>query len=220
MIEAPSSRAEAGAISLALRDAAENGLTAALITPDRLLVRQVIAALDRWKLIPNDSAGQPLPLFAPGRLLRHIAVHFEKRLTAEGLLTLLKHPLTNTGSKMRRKHLRFTGRLELELRRNGPPFPTAEGLRNWVESDETKMRKRAAGHQDTELFGRIVQEHKELSIWVDWIASQIDKLHCIGKLELSAFLQRHLEIAESLAAGPDGQGSGKLWKKKRPARKP
>jgi ATP-dependent helicase/nuclease subunit B len=61
------------AIALILRGAVEDGRTAALITPDRMLTRQVTAALDRWGILPDDSAGRPLPLTAPGRFLRHIA---------------------------------------------------------------------------------------------------------------------------------------------------
>ncbi len=61
-VEAPDLRAEALAIALRLREAAEAGERAALITPDRLLARRVTAELDRWSLIPDDSAGRPLAL--------------------------------------------------------------------------------------------------------------------------------------------------------------
>jgi ATP-dependent helicase/nuclease subunit B len=33
----------------------------------------VAAALDRWGIVPDDSAGKPLALSAPGRLLRQVA---------------------------------------------------------------------------------------------------------------------------------------------------
>ena len=55
LIEAPSRRIEAQAIALRMRQAAETGQTIALITPDRMLARQVTAALDRWGIIPDDS---------------------------------------------------------------------------------------------------------------------------------------------------------------------
>ena len=57
LLEAPSARIEALAIAMRLRQAAETGQTAALITPDRTLTRQVTAALDRWNILPDDSAG-------------------------------------------------------------------------------------------------------------------------------------------------------------------
>ena len=68
LIEAPTPRAEALAIALILREAAETGRRAALVTPDRTLTRRVTAALDRWGIVPDDSAGQPLSQSPPGRL--------------------------------------------------------------------------------------------------------------------------------------------------------
>ena len=91
LIEAQSPRAEALAIALILREAAENGTKAALISPDRNLTRQVTAALDRWAILPDDSAGRPLALSAPGRFLRHIAGLFGEKLTADRLLLSLIH---------------------------------------------------------------------------------------------------------------------------------
>ncbi|MGR3491997.1 MAG: double-strand break repair protein AddB, partial [Shimia sp.] len=69
VLEAPDHRSEARAIALGLRDAALAGRTAALITPDRTLARRVGTVLSRWDITPDDSAGQPLALTAPGRLL-------------------------------------------------------------------------------------------------------------------------------------------------------
>ena len=126
LIEAASPRAEAEAIALRLRAAAQDGITAALISPDRMLTRQVTAALDRWDLKPDDSAGMPLALSPPGRMLRHVADLFGKPVTGESLLTLLKHPLCNSDNDDRGPHLRFARELELQLRRKGPPFPTAD----------------------------------------------------------------------------------------------
>ena len=72
-IEAPDQKREALAIALLLREAAETGTRAALVTPDRTLARRVTAELDRWGLIPDDSAGRPLALTPPGVLLRLVA---------------------------------------------------------------------------------------------------------------------------------------------------
>jgi inactivated superfamily I helicase len=51
----------------------KTGTRAALVSPDRNLTRQVAAALDRWNITPDDSAGEPLGLTAPGRFLRMVA---------------------------------------------------------------------------------------------------------------------------------------------------
>jgi ATP-dependent helicase/nuclease subunit B len=120
LLEAPSPRIEAEAIALRLRHAVEQGITAALITPDRNLTRQVTAALDRWEIVPDDSAGTPLPLSPPGRLLRQVGEAIGARLTAEPILSILKHPLCNTAN--RGDHLRHSHDFELYLRHEGVPF--------------------------------------------------------------------------------------------------
>ncbi|WP_151718953.1 double-strand break repair protein AddB [Gemmobacter serpentinus] len=190
LIEADSPRDEALALALILRDAAEKGQRAALITPDRTLTRQVEAALDRWGITPDDSAGVPLPLSPPGRLLRHISALFGQKLTSAALLTLLKHPLT-ASSTGRGTHLLLTRELELSLRRNGPPFPTPDSLRQWAST-----RKEA-----------------EAAAWAEWIITATDGLETLLPRPLPDHLAHHVTLAETLARGPWGDGSGGLWDK-------
>ncbi|MCI2400033.1 double-strand break repair protein AddB [Aliiroseovarius subalbicans] len=193
LIEASSPRGEASAIALVLRKAVEDGRRAALITPDRTLTRQVTAALDRWRIEPDDSAGRPLPLTAPGRFLRHVAELFGQRLTAPALLTLLKHPLTNTGGDGRGDHLRWTRDLELELLRPGLPFPGPDDLTVWCE----------ARHEDD----------APRRDWALWIGELLCGHEDPGKRDLTDHLSEHLRIARALAAGPDDSGTGELWEK-------
>ncbi|MGJ8621801.1 MAG: double-strand break repair protein AddB [Yoonia sp.] len=187
LVEAASPRAEAETIALRLRQAAEDGVTAALISPDRMLTRQVTAALDRWDIKPDDSAGLPLALSPPGRFLRHVADLFGKPLTGEALLILLKHPLCHSDSPERGDHLRLTRDLELHLRRHGPPFPQAADLDQWAKKRE--------GRAD----------------WVAWLAPLVAGLAQTDELPLTDHLARHLALAEALAAGIAGEGTGGLW---------
>ena len=198
LVEAQSLRDEAMVIAMRLRQAAEQGLTAALITPDRMLTRQVTAALDRWDILPDDSAGTPLQLSPPGRFLRHVAALFQHKLTAEALLTLLGHPLTHSGAE-RGTHLRLTRELELHIRRNGPPFPDAARLRAWAAS-----RKQA-----------------DAGDWVEWVIACFTDKPDFDSLPLSDRLAAHLVLAERIAQGTNGEGSGALWLEKagREARK-
>ncbi len=191
LIEAPSPRAEALAIALRLRKAAEDGQRAALITPDRMLSRRVTAALDRWGIVPDDSAGVPLLQSAPGRFLRHVAALIGRPLTAEALLIVLKHPLSATGADERGNHLRFARDLELSLRRYGPPFPTEADLLDWAE--------RAGGGDRTD--------------WVAWIASSLEAGTDPRVRPLSAMVDTHLKLAGALAAGPGGTvEASELWR--------
>lgn len=189
LIEAPTARDEALSIALILRHAAESGQIAALIASDRTLTRQVTAALDRWRITPDDSAGRPLALSAPGRLLRHVAHLFGQRLTSEGLLVLLKHPLTSTGGD-RGNHLRFTRDLELKLRRYGPAFPNRSDLSDWA---------RARGDP-------------KVAEWAIWLNETLLHFDDAGEHSLSELVSRHLSVSESLARGPILRvGSGDLW---------
>ncbi len=187
LIEAPSPRAEALAIALRLRQAAETGQTAALITPDRMLTRQVSAALDRWNILPDDSAGLPLQLSPPGRFLRHVAGLFARRLDSEALLTLLKHPLCHDGGD-RGSHLLHTRDLELDLRRYGPPFPDSASL--------TAFAIRTEAPED----------------WVRWVTQAFCDQYDPTEQPLPDWVARLRTLAEIISAGGTGE-SGTLWDK-------
>ena len=60
VIEAASAEEEALSIAIALREAVQDGRTAALVTPDRTLGRRVAAALMRWNIAVEDTGGVPL----------------------------------------------------------------------------------------------------------------------------------------------------------------
>ncbi len=189
LIEAPSSRAEALAIAMRLRQAAEDGQTAALITPDRTLTRQVTAALDRWAILPDDSAGQPLHLSPPGRFLRHVADLFGQPLTAGTLLTLLKHPLTHSGGG-RGSHLRLTRELELHLRRNGPPFPEAADFTSWAAEQKDALAE----------------------AWATWLSRCFCGHDTREDQPLATRVATHLDVAEQIATGCQPEGDSELWK--------
>ena len=131
-IEAPDARAEALAIALVLRRAAAHGERAALVTPDRTLARRVAAELDRWGLIPDDSAGRPLALTPPGVLLRLLGGLAGAPLTPATLLALLKHPLVRSAPGARRAHLGLTARLEVRRLRGGAPWIVWDDLAAWA----------------------------------------------------------------------------------------
>ncbi|THH34630.1 double-strand break repair protein AddB [Aliishimia ponticola] len=183
IVEASSQRIEALSIAMRMRKAAEDGQTVALITPDRMLGRQVSTALDRWNIVPDDSGGAPLHLSAPGRFLRHVAELFRHPLDAQILLTLLKHPLTQTGDAFPEHGLR-TQQLEAKLRRDRVPFPGEDDL----------VRLSSKGEDDT---------------WTAWLCSCFCGQAVAGELPLTDWLARHRALAEAIA-GPD---AGELWKK-------
>ena len=187
LLEAPSAREEAQAIALRLRKSAEDGQRAALITPDRLLARQVKAALDRWDILPDDSAGEPLSLTPPGRFLRQVAELWHSDGTAGDLLALLKHPLCHSGAD-RGPHLVLSRALELELRRNGPPFPDADTIRRFAAERPEPIAP----------------------AWADWVI-RLARPVADQVMTLSDRLDHLIVRAEALSRGSTADTDGRLW---------
>ncbi|MEM9583857.1 MAG: double-strand break repair protein AddB [Pseudomonadota bacterium] len=192
LLEAPSTRLESLAIALRLREAAETGQTAALITPDQTLARRVTAALSAWNIVPNDSAGYRLDLTPPGRLLRQTAQMMGKPVAPETLLALLKHPLVWANN--RRAHLATTRHLEMTLLRGGPPVLTKSACQRWAEDRETEDAGTLA--------------------WHDWLWSTLDALTAAQQSDLGAITQVHHDQTERLTRGPGDDETDHLWQKR------
>jgi ATP-dependent helicase/nuclease subunit B len=184
LIEAPTPRLEALAIALRLRKAVQEGKTAALITPDRMLTRQVTSALDRWNILPDDSAGTPLQLSPPGRFLRHVAALFQRKMDAEALLTLLKHPLTHSGAG-RNMHQLNVQRFELQIRKDGLPYPDSDGI--------TRIGTAAAAG---------IEDKAGFLVWTAWVAETFGDHTVKTPRPLTDWVTSHLDLAERIAAGP------------------
>jgi ATP-dependent helicase/nuclease subunit B len=192
-LNAPNPQTEATAIALGLRQAAENGTRAALVSPDRNLTRQVAAALDRWNITPDDSAGEPLGLTAPGRFLRMVAQALSGPLTSEALVALLSHPLCHSGVD-RGSHLKFAREFELKALRGKVAFPSSDTLRGWAE-------------------GRTDGDRADATDWAAWVAEVLLAPRTKGSRPFAASVAEQLKIAEALAAGPGQDGSGGLYDK-------
>ncbi|SNT74933.1 double-strand break repair protein AddB [Paracoccus seriniphilus] len=198
LIEADQPGQEAEAIALVMREAAQRQQPVTLIAADSGLIRRVNAALDRWQLRADDSAGRPLPLTAPGLFLRQIAELFGQPLTIDRLLILLKHPLTATGSQLieSREARKQARDLELQLRAKGPSFPDPEHLLDWgSKADQTRK------------------------IWAEWVAGLIARIKShendTARRPIPDRLSDLCNIAQDLAAGPQGDHeASELWKKK------
>lgn len=89
----------AAAIALLMRETLEtpnadgSPRTCALVTPDQALGRRVEARLERWGVVPDSSAGQPLSRMPAGVLIDLCARFIADPLDPHVLLGLIKHPL-------------------------------------------------------------------------------------------------------------------------------
>lgn len=140
---------EAQGIALMMRDALETPTrTAALVTPDRALATRVAAALARWDISVDDSAGQPLRQTPPGALLLALA-EFAAAFDPVRLVALLGHPLVRAG-EARLGWLDQVRRLDLVLR--GPGLvPGWSGVTARIADRAADSKSR--GHAEAEAIG-------------------------------------------------------------------
>lgn len=190
LVETPNPRVESLAIALRLREAAQTGQTAALITPDQTLTRQVTAALSAWHIVPNDSAGARLDLSPPGRLLRQTADLIGQQVSPDTLLALLKHPLIWADDRY--AHLSKVRHLEMKVLRGGPPALTRAQTLGWAEKRET--------------------EDPGTLAWHDWLWACLTPLGALGAQPLEQLIETHRTQTERLTQGPES-GTPHVWLK-------
>ncbi len=192
LVACPGPQEEAGVIALAMRRALEvPERTAALVTPDRALARRVTAELRRWGVEIDDSAGTPLAHTPPGVFLRLAAAFAAERAAPVPLLSLFKHPLASGGMEPAafRANVR---RLERAALRGPRPAPGLAALRR--------------------LLGRAAPD--ELLSWFDALAEMARPfMDAVQRpaVAVADLVSAHVAFAEALSAGPDGDGSRRLW---------
>jgi ATP-dependent helicase/nuclease subunit B len=185
---------EAQAIALVLRQTLETpGARAALVTPDRGLAGRVAAALLRFGIVADDSAGEPLADSPPAVFLRLLVRAVAEELAPVALLALLKHPLCGAG--MSPVVCRQAARTLETLCLRGPrPMQGISGLRLAVD-------KNAGPTSTTAAYLSRVEACLEPAL-------RFDSAMEIAPTEALAAL---IEAAESLAATDDAPGPARLW---------
>ncbi|MEM9047266.1 MAG: double-strand break repair protein AddB [Pseudomonadota bacterium] len=167
LVEAASAREEALTIALAMRETLEHaGRTAALVTPDRQLARQVTVALDRWGILPDDTAGRPLGVTPPGVFLRLVGA-LANGLRPIPLLAALKHPLAGGTGVTRRQHVFCTGLLESALR--AAPRPS-------VDAAQLPTLLAARGSEGHSMADASTPTGEASAAWAAWVATLLAPL--------------------------------------------
>jgi ATP-dependent helicase/nuclease subunit B len=203
VIEAATAEEEAQAIAITLRGVIENeNATAALITPDRALARRVIAALGRWNVAVDDSAGQALPDTPAGVFARLAAEAALGGLEPVTLLALLKHPYLRLGRGAGR-HAYALSVLERALLRGPRPKKGSAGLAQALahfpalrEGFHRSDPRRAIG--DTAIA--------EAQTLVTALAEALAPLEALptARLPLADLARRHAEVVAALSRDADG----------------
>jgi len=194
---------EAEVVALAMRRALEtSGRTAALVTPDRGLARRVAAALDRWNIEVDDSAGRPLGLTPVGIWLRLVAEAVSSNFAPLPLLAMLKHPFAAVGLQTEdmRRRVRL---LERTVLRGPRPAPGLAGIETVLDEVPNK------------LFENGADGKRDLREWLRDLAARLKPfidIAAAGGAELGALLLGHAEAAEALAETPEEPGALRLWR--------
>ncbi len=99
LAEAGNRHLEARMIALAMREVLDTpDKTAALITPDRDLGSRVKAELQRWNVVIDDTAGEPLSRYGLASLMIALSETIIADFSAETLVALLHHRDFNLSS--------------------------------------------------------------------------------------------------------------------------
>jgi ATP-dependent helicase/nuclease subunit B len=217
MIEAANAEDEALAIAVALREAVDEGKTAALVTPDRALGRRVKAALDRWGIAAEDSGGDALSDTPAGIFARLAADSALGDLPPVTLLGLLKHRLLRLGA---RDNERAVAALERAILRGPRPRSGTTGLSQALEAFRVQHGK-FWNKEPSDLHGsdpRLSLSGTDLAAAADLVgrlADALAPLESLGKQEcaLSEIAARHRDVLVALSrdgerehafAGADG----------------
>lgn len=185
---------EALVIALALRKTLETPeKTAALITPDRSLARRVVAEMNRWGIVMDDSAGTNLMLTPLGAFLLLLGKAALSNWAPWEMLACLKHPLALCAKNpaVFRFEVRKTEKALLRGKRPGDGF---EGLKAAAENGS-----------DRSLLD-LIEDLEQRS--GDFTKKMTDP----KPQDFETLLNAHLEAAERIAQSDDRDGAQRLWK--------
>jgi ATP-dependent helicase/nuclease subunit B len=146
LIETANAEEEALAIAVALREAIEQGKRAALVTPDRRLARRVVAALARWRIEADDTAGDPLTATPAGMFARLAAEVALGGLAPVPLLALLKNPLMRLGADAEALSFGISA-LERAVLRGPRPRAGSAALAHALAATRTEWERLKAGEE-------------------------------------------------------------------------
>lgn len=184
-------REEADVIAVRLRAALEEeGVTAALVTPDRVLASRVAAALGRWGIAANDSAGAPLSQWRVGSFLIDCLAAASPESSPVDYLALLKHPLAAAGIDL--AQCRHRARLvELKVWRG---VRLAGGWKGAAEA--------------------LKKEEPDTAAWLVQIEQTFEAMtkNWTALRSLEEHRQAHIALAEALAATDSQAGGERLWR--------
>lgn len=195
-IDCPGEAEEAKVIALAMRRALEEpAKTTALVTSDRGLARRVAAALRRWDIEVDDSAGIPLSQTPPGLFMHLVAEMIRSRFSPVATLAALKHPLA-AGGRDRDTFREQVRQLERWALRGPRPEPGIDGFVKAL-SDTLPDDDLAAITATLETLAHSVRDFAELM--------------SERTTSLLQILTTHVACVKALVSDAEAGGAERLW---------
>ncbi len=210
-IHAPTRHLEALSIALIMRHALEReGRTAALVTPDRELARQVRAELDRWGITVDDSAGQPLSDTPPGAFIRLLMEAALEGFAPPALAALAAHPLACFGWPRDDFLHRFSA-LETAVLRGLAAFPGLPELPALVARRRAMVKENPHHeHRAVRALNKRWPEMEETATRMGELLAPLAEVFAHrAPRDFSALLRALGQVAETITTGPDGHCA--LW---------
>jgi ATP-dependent helicase/nuclease subunit B len=198
LLEARDKNEEASIIALIMRRELEKpsgGI--ALVTPDRDLARRVKAALLRWNIQVDDSAGEPLIRFGAASLLSLLMDAVNNDFNAPSLCALFAHPLSHFGFE-RHEFQRIARNLDLVLFRDSP---MGLGLPGFKHAYRRALATKGKTRQHILIANLSDTDWQDMGEGVDRIAGSLTSLSTLG---VNIFI-RHLETLLTVAEGIAGE---------------
>ena len=213
VIAAANAEEEALAIAVALREVLESDKkTAALVTPDRALARRVLAALERWNVMVDDSGGDALADTPAGVFAQLVAEAAIEGLEPVTLLALLKHPLLRLGAGAG-AHAHAISVIERALLRGPRPKPGTAGLAHALKTFRDNRDDLHRADPRKRLSPGQLQNAADL---IDAFTAALKPLEALAgtKQPLAVLAETHRQVIDALSqerrgdgvafAGPDG----------------
>ncbi|TMJ02243.1 MAG: double-strand break repair protein AddB [Alphaproteobacteria bacterium] len=204
MIEAANAEEEALAIAVALREAAENSNTAALVTPDRALARRVVAALGRWSIAADDSGGDALPDTEAGVFARLVAQAALGGLEPVTLLALVKHARFRLDAPAGAHH-RAIAALELAVLRGPRPRPGTKGLAHALATFRATKDSLHGSDPRKRLTNADLDAAKALADRLSVALAALEEIK--GAQSISSLAAMHADAVRALSADDAGLGA-------------
>jgi ATP-dependent helicase/nuclease subunit B len=209
IIEAANEREEALAVAVVLREIAERPAdTAALVTPDRVLARRVVAELSRWNVAVDDSGGQALagtPAAAVARLVAGLVLDDP---APAALLALLLHPAIATDLSSSRREAAVSA-IDLMALRGLRPSGGLAGYLAAMEGAKPASRP-LAGDPKSRVMAEALADGRA---WLAQVIAAFAPLQALADAAappLAALAAAHRAVLQRLTLAPDCLGAAEL----------